>query len=247
MHSILENFKTVVTDPYPHFVIEDALPWDLYATLENEWPVEQMLSTKPYDNGVCYRLKADVMLKQGEVSETWKKFCEYHTSIEFFNEVRNIFKDYIDPLQGKLGARGWADDDAQVWTDCQTVMHKPITYTSRTAHIDNPMEMYAGLLYMPYTDDESSGGEFQIHRAINDITKVDKSKGRQIYDEDLGDVVTTVPYKPNTFVMFCNSTPNAIHSVTPRVNPQMHRRSVNIIGEYSRQSGKSMYKVTELK
>jgi len=100
---------------------------------------------------------------------------------------------------------------------------------------------------MPYPDDKSLGGEFQIHKAINDITKVDKSKGRQIYDEDLGDVVTTVPYKPNTFVMFCNSTPNAIHSVTPRIHPQLHRRSVNIIGEYSRQSGKSMYKVTELK
>ena len=47
--------------------------------------------------------------------------------------------------------------------------------------------------------------------------------------------------------MFANTTPNAIHGVTPRINASMHRRSVNIIAEYSRRSNKSMYNVTEIK
>ena len=109
------------------------------------------------------------------------------------------------------------------------------------------MEMYAGLLYMRYDNDHSTGGDFQIHEAKNKINKVDKSKGRQIFEDDLGPVTTTVPYKANTFVMFCNSTPNAIHGVTPRKDATMYRRSVNIIAEYSRQSRKTMYKVAEVK
>ena len=100
---------------------------------------------------------------------------------------------------------------------------------------------------MRYDNDQSTGGDFQIHEAKNKINKVDKSKGRQIFEDDLGPVTTTVPYKANTFVMFCNSTPNAIHGVTPRKDATMYRRSVNIIAEYSRQSRKTMYKVTEVK
>ncbi len=245
--SVLQNKPTLIVDPYPHIVIENALPIELYEKLDREWPEDQLLKTTPYDNGICYRLKADEMLKPNCVSDTWRQFCEYHTSKVFFDEVRQIFGQYIDALEGKLGARGWADKDASVWTDCQTVMHKPINTTSRTAHIDNPMEMYAGLLYMRYNNDHSTGGDFQIHEAKNKINKVDKSKGRQIFEDDLGPVTTTVPYKANTFVMFCNSTPNAIHGVTPRKDATMYRRSVNIIAEYSRQSRKTMYKVTELK
>ena len=100
---------------------------------------------------------------------------------------------------------------------------------------------------MRYNEDKSTGGDFQIHESKNNVNKVDKTKGRQIFENDLGPVVTTVPYKANTFVMFCNSTPNAIHGVTPRQGATMYRRSVNIIAEYSRQSRKTMYSVTEVK
>ena len=52
-------------------------------------------------------------------------------------------------------------------------MHKPITETtSRTPHIDNPMEMWAGLLYMPCKEDTSTGGEFQLYSVKNNIRRV---------------------------------------------------------------------------
>jgi hypothetical protein len=127
------------------------------------------------------------------------------------------------------------------------VMHKPITETtSRTPHIDNPMEMWAGLLYMPYKNDESVGGEFQLHKVKNKISKVNMSKGRQVFDEDLGPVVKTVPYKRNTFVMFANNSPNTVHSVSMRISPTAYRRSVNIIGEFKRGYAK-MYEVQEIR
>jgi hypothetical protein len=126
-------------------------------------------------------------------------------------------------------------------------MHKPITETtSRTPHIDNPMEMWAGLMYMPYKNDESIGGEFQLHNVKNKVSKVDMTKGRQVFDEDLGPVVKTIPYKRNMFVMFANISTNTVHSVSKRISPKAYRRSVNIIGEFKRGYAK-MYNVEEIR
>jgi hypothetical protein len=246
MISVLQKKPVVIMDPYPHFIIEDALPQDLYETLEKEWPEKQLLATDPYDAGVCYRLKADEMLKEDTVSQIWRDFTEYHTSINFFREVKNIFSDYIEHENPTLGARGWAKKSDMIWTDCQTVIHKPVSASTRTPHIDNPREIYAGLLYMPFADDKAQGGDFQMYNSIDEVNEVDMEKGRQIFDKNLGTVHTTVPYKPNTFVMFLNNSPNAIHGVTPRTNATLYRRSVNIIAEYSRQSGKKMYSINEL-
>jgi len=246
MISVLQKPPSVVLDPYPHFIIEDALPQETYDQLANEWPEEQLLTTDPYDDGVCYRLKADEMLKKGRVSQLWKDFTKYHTSINFFNEVKNIFSNHIKHENPTLSARGWAKKSDMIWTDCQTVMHKPINATTRTPHIDNPREIYAGLLYMPFADDKAQGGEFQIYSSVNAVNDVDIKKGRQIFDKDLGKVHTTVPYRANTFVMFLNNSPHAIHGVTPRTDATRYRRSVNIIAEYSRQSGNSMFTVNEI-
>ena len=91
MISVLQNKPILKLDPYPHFIIENALPQETYDQLAMEWPENQLLETAPHDDGVCYRLKADEMLKPDRVSDLWKDFTEYHTSIDFFNEVKNIF------------------------------------------------------------------------------------------------------------------------------------------------------------
>jgi hypothetical protein len=250
MFSLLQKLPTVVTDPYPHFIIEDALPNDIYDQLEREWPEKQLLGTEPYDNGICYRLKADEMLKPGKVSDLWKKFTEYHTSVEFYNEVKSVFKDYITDIsniENRLSPRGWDKGNDMIGTDCQTVMHTPINFSSRTPHIDNPREIYAGLLYMPYAEDVSTGGEFQIHKTVAQITRVNKNGGRAVESRDQGNIIKSVPYKRNTFVMFCNNSSNAVHSVSSRVNATLHRRSINVIAEYNRVAKRSMFRVEEFR
>lgn len=253
MYSLLQKKPIVETDPYPHVVIHDALPWDIYEKLENDFPEKSVLATEPFDNGICYRMKADKLLSQTFESGIWRAFAEYHTSAEWFNEVNELFRPYMPSMLHKkftendLGARGWADASKNIWTDCQVVMHKPIVETtSRTPHIDNPMEMWAGLLYMPYREDQSTGGEFQLHDTVSSVKQVDMKGGRQIYENDLGPVVKTVPYKRNTFVMFANNSPNTVHGVSKRENATMYRRSVNIIGEFKRGYAK-MYNVQEIK
>ena len=245
--SIIQKKPTVIMDPFPHFVIEDALPQTLYDTLEKEWPKDQLLSTTPFDNGICYRLKADEMLKPGKVSNAWKEFTEYHTSADFYKEMTNTFGDLvpqIDNVETTLSPRGWDKGDDKIGTDCQTVMHKPIDFSSRTAHIDNPREIYAALLYMPYTDDTSTGGEFQIHETNDLITEVNKNGGREV-KEKAGKIVKTVPYKANTLVVFCNNSSKCVHSVSARSNAKLHRRSVNIIAEFNRAAKRKMFDVKE--
>ena len=99
---------------------------------------------------------------------------------------------------------------------------------------------------MPYIDDNSTGGEFQIYETQSKVKKVDMKGGRQIYENDLGKVQKTVPYKRNTFVMFANNSPNNVHGVSLRENATRYRRSVNIIGEFKRGYAK-MYNVEEVR
>jgi len=243
--SVLQKKPELVLAPYPHFVIDNALPQDIYEQLEKEWPKEQLLSTEPFDQGICYRLKADEMLKPKKVSNLWKEFTEYHTSMEFYKQMTEVFGDLVPHVEDlTLSARGWDTGHDKIGTDCQTVMHKPINYSSRTAHIDNPREIYAALLYMPYKEDRSTGGEFQIHETHDTISEVNKNGGREV-KEKAGRIVKTIPYKANTLVVFCNNSTRCVHSVSARKNAVLHRRSVNIIAEFNRAAGRKMFEVKE--
>ena len=243
--SILQKKPELILEPYPHFVIEDALPEEVYEQLQSEWPTKQLLATEPFDQDICYRLKADEMLKPGRVSNLWKEFTEYHTSMEFYKEMIQVFGElvpHVDDLT--LSPRGWDTGDDKIGTDCQTVMHKPIDFSSRTAHIDNPREIYAALLYMPYKEDQSTGGEFQIHETYANITEVNKNGGREV-KEKAGEIVKTIPYKANTLVVFCNNSTRCVHSVSARKDAVLHRRSVNIIAEFNRAARRKMFEVKE--
>ena len=84
MYSLLQKKPKLITDPYPHVVIEEALPWELYEKLEAEFPEKTLLATEPFDNGICYRMKSDVLLQPTFESNIWREFANYHTSHEWF-------------------------------------------------------------------------------------------------------------------------------------------------------------------
>jgi len=250
--SVIQNVKVVEQDPYPFVCVEDALPENLYKELADSFPEDLVCSTSPHDGGITYRYKSKECAVEAP-PPIWQDFFSYHTSQEYFKECIKLFEPSImksyPQYQYLLDADNVTtrdvDNSGQYVTDCQFVVHEPVdqTGTSRTPHVDNPVEIYAGLLYMKKPEDNATGGNFTIHRQINEIRQVNKSLGRQVED-NVHEEVTQVPYKQNSFCMFLNVM-GSIHSVTPRIEPTERRRSINIIGEFNG-NGK-MWKVKEIK
>jgi len=251
--SVLQNVKTVFKHPYPHVCVEDALPDYIYNELEDTFPEELVTDTTAHDGGITYRYKSNPALVEGKIPAIWQEFFEYHTSADYFRECVNLFNPYIETLYPELIEDLYnkpvtvrdVDNTGHFVTDCQFVVHEPVdeTGTTRTPHIDNPVEIYAGLLYMRKPGDDSYGGNFTIHEVTGEITEVNKTLGRQV-DNSLHKPIKQIPYKRNTFCMFLN-VKNSVHSVTPRIQPRHTRRSINIIGEFNG-TGR-MWKVREVK
>lgn len=251
--SVLQNVKTVFKHPYPHVCVDEALPDYIYKELAETFPQELVCSTQPHDGGITYRYKSNPALVEGKISNIWQEFFEYHTSADYFKECINLFEpwieelypQYIEDMYSKPVTVRDVDNTGNYVTDCQFVVHEPVdeTGTSRTPHIDNPVEIYAGLLYMRLPEDESTGGNFTIHEVTGEITEVNKTLGRQVEDS-LHKPVKQVPYVANSFCMFLN-VKDSVHSVTPRIKPQHRRQSINIIGEFNG-TGR-MWKVREFK
>ena len=251
--SVLQNVKTVFKHPYPHVCVDEALPDYIYKELAETFPQELVCSTQPHDGGITYRYKSNPALVEGKISNIWQEFFEYHTSSDYFRECINLFEpwieelypQYLDDMYSKPVTVRDIDNTGNYVTDCQFVVHEPVdeTGTSRTPHIDNPVEIYAGLLYMRLPEDESIGGNFTIHEVTGEITEVNKKLGRQVEDS-LHNPVKQVPYVANSFCMFLN-VKDSVHSVTPRIKPQHRRQSINIIGEFNG-TGR-MWKVKEIK
>ena len=251
--SVLQNIKEVHTSPYPYVCVEEALPENIYKELEESFPEELVTSTSPHDGGITYRYKCKEA-KERPIPNIWQDFFAYHTSPEYFSACIELFAPSIEKyyssdtvrnfLKGHVTTRD-VDNSGQYVTDCQFVVHEPVdqTGTSRTPHVDNPVEIYAGLLYMRKPNDTSVGGNFTIHEQTGNIEQVNKSLGRQVEDS-IHKPVREVPYKANSFCMFLNVM-GSIHSVTPRIEPTERRRSINIIGEFNG-NGK-MWKVKEIK
>jgi len=250
--SVIQNIKEVHDRPYPYVCVEDALPENLYKELEETFPEQLVTSTTPHDGGITYRYKCKEA-QENEIPPIWQDFFSYHTSPEYFKaclslfggSIERFYSQYRDLLNADNITVRDVDNSGSYVTDCQFVVHEPVDQsgTSRTPHVDNPVEIYAGLLYMRKANDTSAGGNFTIHEQIENIEQVNKSLGRQVED-NVHRPVREVPYKANSFCMFLNVM-GSIHSVTPRIEPTERRRSINIIGEFNG-NGK-MWKVKEIK
>ena len=64
--------------------------------------------------------------------------------------------------------------ESKVVTETQFVIHNPVKETTRTDHLDNPVEIYAGLLYMRKPEDEAEGGDFVIYKS-DPVTEVSRN------------------------------------------------------------------------
>lgn len=241
--------RNIVTEPFPHIVVEDALPADYYQALAAEYPSFKAIAGEgPYGNNELYLKSAYQIPHMPEVSPAWRDFFAYHISRDFYSGIVTLFGDHIrdchPSFEGVLGRKlqdmtvgirppnKAQDVDATTHDtklDVQFGCNSPVLEASsvRTAHVDSKFKLLASLLYFRAEGDDSMGGELELYS--HDPAGARFDKRQQLVRGDF-EVARTVPYRPNMMVMWVNS-PRALHGVSPRQPTSIPRRYVNIICE----------------
>ena len=246
--SLLDNVSRsqLRLEPFPHYVIENALPIDTYAKLSKSFPSSYLSSDSSHvinDRGHTRRLLARNFPLVSDVPQTWCDFADVHTHPSFFRAVTSFFLQqpieiYYPGLLSKLQnldislrSGEQSIDSNSCLTDFQLVANLPHgdNHSSRSPHLDNPQQLYAILYYMRSTDDQSIGGGLKLYSASNCVKSITHGRNRSI-DEQYLTPFDLLPYKSNTAILFLN-TRKSYHSVQPIFSQSVIRRSVNIIGE----------------
>lgn len=223
--------------PFPHIIVQDALPQALADQLTLEFPIELFdtsLNNKRKD------ISSKVVQDNLKISWIWREFIKYHSSDEFFREILSIFKPFFSDdefnyySEFSSGIRGLdSHKDKQILLDAQISINSPVSKTSsvRKAHVDNTNKLFSGLYYLRRPNDDSRGGDLEILEWKHSLSKKEKLK---FYNEGVNPkhfkTYKKINYANNIAVVFLNSI-DALHLVTPRFPTPHERCFVNLVGE----------------
>jgi hypothetical protein len=231
----------VVAEPFPHLVRASALPSAHYRLLADEFPSLAVVAehAPALGSNQAVRLSAVQALGRPDLSASWRRFFELHTSGEYWDDIVRVFRDALRTalpgLETRIGrpferwrvARRGDDVDADARLDCQFVMNTPVTTRGsvKTPHVDRHDKIFSALLYMRPPDDPTAGGDLDLYR----WRRAPRFLKHRVLPSDV-EHVRTIPYAPNIFVAFVNS-PGSVHGVSPRDVTDIPRRYVNFIVE----------------
>ncbi|MEU5666980.1 hypothetical protein [Streptomyces longwoodensis] len=242
-------------DPFPHVVIRDALPAELYDALAKSMPTAEYIGErigKPITSNERYNYMSEAILGDAAMAQVWKDFVTRHASPEFYQEFLDLFQEDLlanlpDAEQGigrplrelRVGRRnrdGFETHD--ILMDCTAVINSAVTgrpSSYRGPHVDKPYKLFGGLFYMRLPEDDATGGDLVLYRYRTGAHKFHTSAseyGDNRFDIDPKYVeeVTTVPYESNTLVMY-PINPLALHGVSVRAVTPHQRRFVALVGD----------------
>ncbi|MDO9337905.1 MAG: hypothetical protein Q7T61_16030 [Caulobacter sp.] len=232
----------VVLDPYPHIVIEDALPSDVYEALASAFPT---INDLPADLGGTNNKRFNLYASWGptelpkeQTPGPWQAFLEAHTSTAFSRKVFGLFPEatvegaapgerwikteiFGEGLSDKLGFTGPVSVD-EIIARATVAVNTPVaTPTSvRGPHVDSIWKAYVGLYYVRSPEDDSDGGDLSLYR-WKPGAKVDPWTKKA--DPSAVEEFAKVRYGPNTYVLMLN-THDSLHGVTIRQSTPHVRR-----------------------
>ncbi|MGE4233717.1 MAG: hypothetical protein AB7F43_10340 [Bacteriovoracia bacterium] len=246
MNHLLTNVTRtqVCLEPFPHVIIENALPESLSKDLLRQYPTNETI-TGPYQktNNTRFSYSLNQSLKNEKVASIWKDFLKVHAGREFYLSLCNLFApeldSYYSDYQKKYGRftdmvvgmrkmDSFADKDVLV--DAQICINTPTWQQAtsvRTAHVDLPNKLFVGLFYLREQDDQTKGGDLEIYKVKEGCEL--KFKGTFV-DPSICEVVKTLKYGNNVAVFF-PSHKLALHGVTVREKTNFTRRFFNYICE----------------
>jgi hypothetical protein len=229
--------EDIVTDPFPHLVIEDAWPADLYDRLLATRPsFERIAWSGRMPSNKRFPYSAARILQDQEIDPVWQAFCARHAAPDIFRRVAELFRPHIDSLnpafgrwlaEGRPRQPGLLDRDGfdrcDMLVDARLELNTPVTgapSSVRGAHLDLPNRLFTGLFYLRKPEDDTPGGDLRLFRFRN-------GRPSNLTDYEIPDSlvepVRTVPYRGNVLVLFANS-PFAVHGVSAR-HESPHTRS----------------------
>ncbi|CCV10359.1 hypothetical protein [Mesorhizobium sp. STM 4661] len=238
----------VRSSPFPHIVLKDALPKDLYRELEAQFPSPETLKIDGSKNNSRWDYEARKTRKNHSVPQLWRDFIAYHTSQSFFDEIAELFYDEIHSIYPdhfptyehlksmKAGVRSSDSHTTHdVLMDAMLSGNTPVTTASsvRASHIDNGDKLFSGLFYMRPDDYDAIGGDLTISRFKPEYTTLKQRADlfRDAYvDDQYLECVETIKYDKNLLVLFINSI-ESVHGVTVRRPTDKSRLFVNLVGE----------------
>ncbi len=256
--SVLRRFSSALVrwDPFPHFVLDDALPPRIYDLLAATYPAVGTIfahATRRKNATIRenhrYDIPAAEVYRQPHLElGAWRDFVSYHTSQEFLDEVMHKLGDVMRTVHPALdtalrkkrwdaaaraGVRHLSDNSARcdVALDCQIGVNSPVSIEGTSVigpHIDNPKELYAGLFYLRDRRDDSAGGDLTLY-SWNDRRTI-RFYAKRYVDPQLVTPCSTIAYRPNRFVWLLNGL-DGVHGVTCKQPSPHPRRLCNIIAE----------------
>lgn len=225
------------TDPFPHLVIKDALDTTYYTKLMSAFPSLEIVNAekRKLTNNDDTFLGAFDALASPKISDEWKDFFRFHTSMDFLAQAMGLIgkpaaayhpsiASIVSGVRERKLAIADSGEKADLYIQCQFGVNSPVRRESsvRTAHIDNPKKIYNALLYCRDPKDDSEGGDLAIYRFRNKPGFY----GRRTAMPNRIEEVARIPYAANTLVLFANSL-NSVHGVTPRKPTPHVRRYIN--------------------
>jgi hypothetical protein len=235
----------VIADPFPHIVLERAIPDDVARSLVTKYPaVETIARGEAVSSNQRFSFSARDVRASSSVDPLWKAAIEAHVSQEFVIDVLRVFRTHIlaayPDFEDRFGpfdalvARPRRTNDTvntpHLLLDAQICINTPVTGSPnsvRKAHVDNPLELFAGLLYLRDPQDDSTGGDLDIFKLLPG--KYRFHRGCYI-DDKYVEKVKTIPYRLGTLVFFMNS-PKSLHGVSVRGQTSVPRRFMNLVIE----------------
>jgi hypothetical protein len=204
-HSLLARAGAIDPYPFPHVVIENALPEDYYWQIYNSqvylapedsqnWTGNNRFTTEPH------------LLKE----RVWLDFAEYHESRAFLGDIGRTFGVRVsgNNISTARQAGNFPSPNKQ-----KDVLGP---------HVDGGGIWFVGLLYMGNPEDQE-GGELQLCEWIGERQWIRGNRAA----EDSTRPAKTIPYRHNLFVGWINSN-DAVHQVSPRKS-HTYRRFVNVL------------------
>lgn len=231
------------SEPFPHLVIENALPDELHTELRRTFPTRQTLGVSLGQNE-RWSTSAEMLRTIEGITPLWRRFVEYHSSKNFFEDVIQAFGEQIVGLYPKI------------FNSLEDLRHRPVVERScgnllpeslsldaqisgnspvmragapRGIHFDSTNALWAGLYYLRSESDNSIGGDLELWKWPESYGFRKKSS---MYREGMKSQnvlpLKVVPYQSNTFVFLINSI-DSLHSVTERMPTPHTRQFLNLV------------------